>query len=126
MSRRFLSLVRLFAAWIGLTLSVFAPLRVAGWKAKSTQDFLEERVPAFFSTEQYPANSPDFNGVENKLSQLKEEIRKRKPKTKAELQAVIQEIWRQITTKENVRNIYDSFPERMRDCIKKKGGMTRF
>lgn len=103
-----------------------AVLICAGWKAGSTQEFVEERSPAFWSTEQYPANSPDFNGVENKFAELKDRIRAMKLRTREQLCAAIDSIWAEITTQDNVRAVYDSMPARMAECIKKKGGMTRY
>lgn len=97
-----------------------------GWAAEPTQDFIEERAPSFFSKDQYPGNSPDFNIVENKLSELKSRVHARRPKNRAELCTAIDEIWSEITTKENVKPLYESMPRRLQECINLKGGMTRY
>jgi hypothetical protein len=95
-----------------------------GWAADSTQQFIAERVPAMFSREQYPGNSPDFNIAEHPIGQLKEAISRANLKTRAELCAFMDAKWAEITTEEKVLHLLDTYPQRMADCIARNGGMT--
>lgn len=83
-------------------------------------------MPAFFSAAQWPGNSPDLNICENALSWLKSGVAERDPKTRSELCTAIDEVWAEVTTKERVAPLFASMPKRMREVIKKKGGMTRW
>lgn len=38
--------------------------------ATSTQEYLEQHVPTFFSKHEYPGNSPDINAIENVQSNV--------------------------------------------------------
>jgi hypothetical protein len=95
-----------------------------GWAAKSTQDFVEERVPAFFPKGFYPGNSPDFNASEHSISLLKQAVQKARPKNKAQLIEVLNREWERISTPERVCRLLDSMPARLASCIKLRGGMT--
>jgi len=97
-----------------------------GWKAASTQDYIEERVPAFFSAEQYPGQSPDFNLSENLFAPLKDGVAELAPKNRAELCAAIDTVWARVATKEKVAPLFASMPDRMRKCIRLKGRHTGY
>lgn len=98
----------------------------AGWAADSTQDHIEERVPAFISQHQYPGNSPDFNGAENAIARLKEAIARLKITTRAALCAALDSEWERIGTAEYAQQLLASMPKRMAAVIKAKGGMTKY
>lgn len=94
--------------------------------ATSTQQYLEENVPAFFSRNEYPPNSPDINAIENVLGQVKEYVGKARPRNSVELLAAVREGWSRATTPENVAALFGSMPARVRAVVAAKGGRTRF
>jgi hypothetical protein len=98
------------------------------WTANSTQQYLQENVPDFFTAQQYPGNSPDFNLAENSFSELEALVdeTKPRPRTRAQFIAAIHAAWAKVTTKEKVAPLYASMQQRLKDCIKKKGGMTDY
>jgi hypothetical protein len=98
------------------------------WTAHSTQQYLQERVPNFFTKQQYPGNSPDFNLVENSFSELEALVHETKPRPRNREQflASIHAAWEKVTTKEKVSKLYDSMQSRLKECIAHKGGHTHY
>lgn len=96
------------------------------WRADSTQNFLEERLPDFFSTQQYPPSSPDFNLIENTFSMLKALVYDAKPRTRAQLIQAIDTAWSKVSTKEKLAPLYASMKARLQECIRRKGRMTDY
>jgi hypothetical protein len=47
-------------------------------KAKTTQDWLQKKVPAFISAEDWPSGSPDLNPLDNKMWAVLEDMAGRK------------------------------------------------
>ena len=94
--------------------------------AHSTQSYLEENVPRFFSKAEYPPNSPDINAIENVIGQVKEHVSKKRPRNKRELEAAVREGWALATTPPKVAKLYESMPDRIRAVVAVKGGNTRF
>lgn len=94
--------------------------------AASTQEFMEMHVPSFWTKEEYPANSPDINAIENALGHMKELVRAAKPRNRAELISAMDAAWAEATSPERIAALYASMPERMKAVIKAKGGRTKY
>lgn len=75
----------------------------------------------------WPARSPDINPIEHAWDMLQRRIsaRQRKPSTRAELAAALVEEWALIP-QGDIRNLICSFPTRVREVIRARGGHTRF
>ena len=76
---------------------------------------------------EWPAQSPDFNPIENLWMILKRQISTRDPpaKTVKELKAVVQEEWKKISV-DNVKHLGKSMPKRAKLVIKAKGFGTKY
>jgi hypothetical protein len=96
-----------------------------GWAAKSTQDYLAERVPAFFDKDLYPGNSGDCNPAERAIGYLKEAISKRKIHSREELNTALDEEWPKVASPERVRKLLEAVPDTLREIIRLRGGMTK-
>jgi hypothetical protein len=98
----------------------------SAFTAHSTQEYLQDNVPAFFSSAEYPPNSPDINVIENVIGQVKEHVGKTRPRNRRELLRAVNEGWSFATTPEKIAHLYESLPKRIRAVIAAKGGKTRY
>jgi hypothetical protein len=94
------------------------------FKAQSTQLFLQEHADDFFSAEEWPSRSPDFNPMEDQWAEMAKMVHEWQPKTKAQLDRCIQRAWKAVNTPERLQALYDSMPSRLREAIARKGDMT--
>lgn len=92
--------------------------------AKSTQQFLKDHLIDLFPQ---PASSPDVVPLESLWHTLKQKIRARKdiPTKLEDLKIAVREAWDSITIEE-VNQLVDSMPERVKAVIASRGGHTRF
>lgn len=86
-----------------------------------TQWFQDQEIDVL----SWPANSPDLNCIENLWSWLDKEIAKQEPRTLDELKKIVPNILNNIP-KSILENLVDSMPNRINDCLKNKGGSTRY
>jgi hypothetical protein len=100
--------------------------RSPAWTAASTQDYLADHCPAFFSKHDYPSNSPDCNLVENIIGHVKSLVNKARPRNKTELIRAVNEAWTTATTPDRLASLYESMPQRMAAITAAKGGNTRY
>ena len=82
--------------------------------------FERNRIPVLA----WPPSSPDLNPIENFWDMIDERLKKMRPKTIAELQAMIKTIWMGFDVN-TCRNLIDSMPRRVKQCQIVKGGTMR-
>lgn len=75
----------------------------------------------------WPGNSPDLNPLENCWSVLKRLVYTRTNNTVTELKKNIEDIWKNdIQIRNTITNCYTSMPERCRQVLLAKGGVTKY
>jgi transposase len=93
-------------------------------KARRVMEFMEDKG---LSTIEWPAQSPDLSPIEVLWNVLKMKLKARdpRPRTRPSIIVAIKEIWLELD--DNIRkNLCMGFRDRMRECIKNKGHLTRF
>lgn len=93
--------------------------------AKATQKWLQENVPHFTTKDQWPANSPDLNLIENLWSILDRKVHARRARTLQGLKKVIKDEWKKLSL-ETIQNLYDSYPNRLQQIIERNGDMSDY
>lgn len=73
----------------------------------------------------WPANSPDLNPIENLWSIVKKELREKDTSTVLKLRSAITSVWENLS-EEVIHKLVDSVPQRLQECIKKKGNTTKY
>lgn len=91
-------------------------------KAKSVTAYLDQKKLQVLD---WPAQSPDFNPIENLWGLVKHKVSKTRPTNLNQLWVKIQEAWQQVTPEEITRLI-QSMPQRMKTAISARGGSTRY
>ena len=92
--------------------------------SRLAQDWLEQHCPDFIKKDEWPPNSPDLNPLDFHVwgaMLAKYEAHAPKPKTKADMEIVLQTIWEDLPQEPIGRAIL-SFRRRLQACIKAKGG----
>lgn len=87
------------------------------------QSWIQERNPEFIAKDQWPPNSPDLNPLDYHVWGTMLEMYQQhtpKPKTRAELQAVLQSIWDSLP-QEPIDKAVLAFRKRMQACIAAEG-----
>jgi hypothetical protein len=74
----------------------------------------------------WPPYSPDLNVIENMWAFLKTKIRRESITTKEILRARVQEIWSSPDIKDLCFRLTSSMPSRIAECIRNKGGYTKY
>jgi len=92
-------------------------------KAKETMRLLKLLAPN--RIEDYPANSPDFNVMEDIWSYLDRMVQRSKIKNISSLKKKLTAAWNELEW-DYVRSSVNSMPNRMVQCIKRKGGRTDY
>lgn len=91
--------------------------------AKSVKQWLRDCCVPFF--EDWPANSPDLNPIENLWAIIKRELRSHDCSTVAKLQAALQYLWNTFTP-QHLMVLADSLPARLEECRRRQGKPTKY
>jgi transposase len=93
--------------------------------SRLAQDWLMQNVPRLLPKEDWPANSPDQNVVENFWGIVQDRVYAREPRTVDALKRIIREEWEAIEMK-TLRSLVDSMPRRLDAIIAADGGPTKY
>ncbi len=93
------------------------------YTALKTKNFFWEN--GFTILENWPAQSPDINIIENLWSILKKNVRKRHPETLVELETFAKEEFYKIPD-DYIKKLYTSIPQRLQAVIKNFGYPTKY
>jgi len=91
-------------------------------RANSVQNWLKEKKLSVLT---WPPNSPDLNPIENMWAWLDIQIGKAEISSLNDLHLVINETLRKIPI-EIINNLFSSMPNRINECLKARGGFTRY
>jgi transposase len=92
-------------------------------KAKIVRQWLSEHVPRW--TNDWPAQSPDLNPMENVWSMVKAEVHKQQPTNKQQLEQAIKKACRSITT-HTIQRLIQSMPNRLSAVIQANGAHCKY
>ena len=92
-------------------------------RAKTVKDFLREHQ---IETLEWPSNSPDLNPIEHLWAYMKMALRKKMITSKSQLKSEIANIWKNEISKDFLEKLILSMPSRIKECLKNKGGVTRY
>jgi transposase len=92
-------------------------------KSKQTTSLLDELAPDRLKN--WPANSPDFNPIEDVWSFLQSAIKYKKIQSIPALQRQLTDAWNNLDMK-IVRRSIESLPRRLAQCIERKGERTDY
>ena len=72
-----------------------------------------------------PPNSPDLNPIENLISEVKRKVALKYPRTRSDLEKAIQDVTSMLPSS-SIQTLCRSMDDRLRACIKAKGGHTDY
>jgi hypothetical protein len=72
-----------------------------------------------------PPQSPDLNPIEHLWWEVKNRLKNKNPRNKAELRTAIKEIWENIPSSVT-KNLVESMPRRLQAVLDAKGGHTKY
>ena len=95
-------------------------------RAKATQQWCKRNLPNFIQKDEWPANSPDLNPIENLWSIIDEAAyRDPIPKTMGGLKSRLRKAWRNIPLA-SLRELARSMPQRLKNVIQNNGGHSGY
>jgi hypothetical protein len=91
-------------------------------KAKTTQEWLRKKIPAFFRAEDWPSGSPDLNPRDYKLWVVLEDMACRKRHNNLDsMKRFLVKAAAEIPL-QTVRAAIAEWPERLKACVEAEGG----
>ena len=94
-----------------------------GHTGQLTQNFLTQQGIQYVPKEDWPANSPDLNVIENLLSWLAVEVDRADPRTSQQLRTAVLNAHTRVP-RSLLKALCESFPERLKLIAKAKGSYT--
>lgn len=91
--------------------------------AHSTKDMF--KLFSMTLVEDWPAQSPDLNVIENLWGILTSKLANRQFNGEVELRDAVEREWNSIEPK-TLQNLIDSWPKRLEECITKGGDCTSY
>lgn len=91
--------------------------------SKETKQWLSDCAVEYI--QDWPGNSPDLNPIENLWSCMKNQLREKDTSSLAKLKAAVQSIWDNLSN-DLLRKLVDSWPNRLKEVIKRKGNTTKY
>ena len=101
----------------------FAQDRDPKHMASGTQEWLNEHVPNW--VQDWPANSPDLNPIENLWSILANDVASRHPTSLQTLKTAIEVACKGIP-KGTIKKLFASMDKRLQECLQSDGGHTSY
>ena len=77
-------------------------------------------VPHFVKKDEWPANSPDINLIENLWKQMDDAVKAKHATTLKGLKQIIKDEWEKISL-ESIQNLYKSYPFRLKQIVERNG-----
>lgn len=91
--------------------------------AKYVKEWLEDCEVNFFKD--WPGSSPDINPIENLWSLMKRRLCAMDTGSVPKLEAAISEVWNNLP-QDLIQNLAASVPRRLKECLKRKGAVTKY
>ena len=93
-------------------------------RAKAVKEWLcENDITCLYP---WPGNSPDLNPIENIWAVVGTEVRKAQPRNRQQLEDAIREAWSSLQSRDIIRNLVESMPERLKAVLRNKGHHTKY
>ncbi|XP_069962586.1 transposable element Tc3 transposase [Bactrocera oleae] len=92
-------------------------------RAKMVKDYLSK---IGVSSLEWPGNSPDLNPIENLWFVMMAQVAQKRPKTLAELDRILEEVWYNGIAAGTLKNLINSMHERVKAITKSGGGSTKY
>ena len=90
------------------------------------QNWLADNVVCYTDKNEWPANSPDLNIIENCWSVIWRCLGQHKITNRAMLVRLVKKYWKEKITPDYVKKLYDSLPSRMEEVVRLGGGFTKY
>jgi transposase len=91
--------------------------------SKRIKDFLKAQS---FQVIDWPGNSPDLNPIENAWNYMKRKLKSQDISSVPKLKEAILKLWTQDMSREYLKTLSDSMPNRIKAVIDAKGDMTKY
>ncbi len=91
--------------------------------SKRVKAFLQEQP---FQVIDWPGNSPDLNPIENCWNYMKNKLKKKDISSLPKLSEEIMKLWTMDLSRDYLRALSDSMPDRLKQVIAAKGDMTKY